>query len=296
VIILLGRGWPAAQLRKAAPWRLVYVPMTRHFSDGEMPVVVRMLPSRPRSRRRGPIERWRGSHWTRGHSRCVICCMPVPRDAVAIPRSLLRDNAYQSIRDAIVDGTLVPGERLNDADLARWLGVSRTPVREALTRLEESGLVQTKPGRYTMVSPLDVRAARAAQAVVAAMHELAVREAVPHLSRDEIEAMRAANRRFAAALQAGDVAAAITSDDEFHGVAVAASANQAIRAVLGQFTPVLRRLERLRFSSVGGRDSVAVHQRIIDLSEAGDVQGAATAARENWMSLDALFDPEPTTP
>ena len=56
-----------------------------------------------------------------------------------------------------------PGERLNDAELAQWLGVSRTPVREALTRLEESGLVQTKPGRYTMVSPLDIQAAKAAQ-------------------------------------------------------------------------------------------------------------------------------------
>jgi DNA-binding GntR family transcriptional regulator len=64
--------------------------------------------------------------------------------------------------------------------------------------------------------------------------------------------------------------------------------------VLEQFTPVLRRLERLRFSSVSGRDSVALHNRIIELCEAGDVHGAATAARDNWMSLDALFDPEPT--
>ncbi|MGW3621953.1 GntR family transcriptional regulator [Micromonospora arida] len=117
------------------------------------------------------------------------------------------------------------GERLNDADLARWLGVSRTPVREALARLEKSGLVQTKPGPYTMVSPLDVQTARAAQLVTAAMHELAVRQAVPNLSADEIEAMRAANARFAAALQADDVDAAIASDDEFHGVAVTASAN-----------------------------------------------------------------------
>jgi DNA-binding GntR family transcriptional regulator len=206
---------------------------------------------------------------------------------------LLRDNAFHSIRDAIVDGTLAPGERLNDIDLARWLGVSRTPVREALARLEEAGLVQTKPGRYTIVSPLDVRAARAAQSVTAAMHELAVREAVPHLTHKDIEAMRAANERFAAALRSGDVDAAIRSDDQFHGVAVAASANPAVRAVLELFTPVLRRLERLRFSSVSGRESVALHDRIIELCEAGDVQGAAAAARANWMSLDALFDPEP---
>jgi len=216
--------------------------------------------------------------------------MPIPQRVGVISRALLRENAYRSIRDAIVDGTLQPGERLNDVELAQWLGVSRTPVREALTRLEESGLVQTKPGRYTMVSPLDVRSARAAQTVTAAMHELAVREAVPTLSAGEITAMREANARFAAALQANDVDAAIASDDEFHGVAVTAAANPALRAVLEQFTPVLRRLERLRFSSVSGRGSVALHEQIIALCEARDAEGAAAAARANWMSLDPGVD------
>jgi DNA-binding GntR family transcriptional regulator len=210
-------------------------------------------------------------------------------------RSLLRENAYRWIRDAIVNGTLAPGERLNDAELAEWLGVSRTPVREALTRLEETGLVQTKPGRYTMVSPLDADAARAAQTVTAAMHELAVREAVPRLSADHLEAMREANGRFAAALEADDVDAAITADDDFHGVAVLASANPALRSVLEQFTPVLRRLERLRFSSLNGRSSVAMHDRIITLCEDRDVAGAAAAARDNWMSLHEVFEVEATT-
>ncbi|GAA0242448.1 GntR family transcriptional regulator [Cryptosporangium japonicum] len=226
--------------------------------------------------------------------------MPIPEDVGVIARPLLRENAYRSIRDAIVDGTFAPGERLNDAELAQWLGVSRTPIREALTRLEESGLVQTKPGRYTIVSPLDTRAARAAQTVTAAMHELAVREAVPHLSAVEIEAMRQANARFAGALRADEVDAAIAADDEFHNVTVTASANPAVRTVLEQFTPVLRRLERLRFSSLVGRGSVATHDRIIALCEAGDAEGAAAAARDNWLSLAEVFDVEdpdaPRTP
>ncbi|MCM4083570.1 GntR family transcriptional regulator [Paractinoplanes hotanensis] len=216
--------------------------------------------------------------------------MPVPERQGVISRSLLRENAYRSILDAIVDGTLAPGERLNDAELAQWLGVSRTPVREALTRLEETGLVQTKPGRYTMVSPLDGRIARAAQTVTAAMHELAVREAVSHLSADEIDAMRAANARFATALQADDVDGAIASDDEFHRIAVRASANPVASAVIDQYTPVLRRMERLRFSSLNGRASVALHDRIIALCEAGDAEGAAAAARDNWLSLGEVFD------
>lgn len=207
--------------------------------------------------------------------------MPVPSRAGVVSRTLLRDDAYRMIRDAIVDGTLAPGERLNDAELARWLGVSRTPVREALARLEEAGLVRTRPGRYTMVTPLDLRAARDAQSVVAAMHELAVREAAPNLSAGELDAMRTANARFAAALRGGDVDAAIAADDEFHAVAVAACANAAVRAVLEQFTPLLRRLERLRFSSLSGRASVAQHERIVALCAAGDAEGAAATTRAN---------------
>ncbi|WP_445528363.1 GntR family transcriptional regulator [Streptomyces cyslabdanicus] len=216
--------------------------------------------------------------------------MPVPQSRGLVSRSLLRDNAYRAIRDAIVDGTLAPGERLNDSDLVEWLGVSRTPVREALTRLEQAGLVRTKPGRYTMVSPLDVRAARAAQSVTAAMHELAVREAMPDLSAAELDAMREANARFADALRRGDVDAAIDADDAFHGVAVTACANPAVRTVLEQFTPVLRRVERLRFSSLSGRGSVAQHDRIIALCEAGDVEGAVAATRANWQTLLPLLD------
>lgn len=219
--------------------------------------------------------------------------MPVPQSRGVVARSLLRDDAYRAIRDAIVDGTLAPGERLNDGDLAAWLGVSRTPVREALTRLEQAGLVRTKPGRYTIVSEVDVRAVRAAQSVTAAMHELAVREALPNLSRAELDAMRTANARFADALRRDDVDAALAADDAFHAVPVTASANSAIRTVLDQFTPVLRRVERIRFSSLSGRGSVAQHERIIALCEAGDVAGAALAVRANWMTLAPLLDTMP---
>ncbi|MDA0636119.1 GntR family transcriptional regulator [Nonomuraea sp. MCN248] len=216
--------------------------------------------------------------------------MPVPPSRGLVSRSLLRDEAYRAIRDAIVDGTLAPGERLNDADLVEWLGVSRTPVREALARLEQAGLVRTKPGRYTIVSPVDVRAARNAQSVTAAMHELAVREALPALSSAELDAMRGANARFADALRRDDVPAAIAADDDFHGVLVTASANDALRDVLERYTPVLRRLERLRFSSLSGRESVAQHDRIIALCEAGDVAGATAATRANWGTLVPLLD------
>jgi DNA-binding GntR family transcriptional regulator len=117
-----------------------------------------------------------------------------------------------------------------------------------------------------------------------------VLEALPNLSAAELDAMRAANARFAAALRANDVDAAIAADDEFHGVAVTACANSAVRTVLEQFTPLLRRLERLRFASLSGRGSVAQHDRIIALCAAGDVDGAVAATRANWQTLAPLLE------
>lgn len=210
--------------------------------------------------------------------------MPVPQQA-APKRQLLRDDAFTAIRAAIVDGTLEPEEKLVDSELSAWLGVSRTPIREALARLEAAGLVQTRPGRYTMVSPLDVRSMKEAQAVAAAMHELAVREAVPAMTAEHIAAMRLANEQFSLALRADDVDAAIAADDAFHAVAVDLYANAAVRAVLDQYTPLLRRMERARFSSLSGRASVDQHARIADLAEQGDAAGAAHEARSNWLTL-----------
>ena len=216
--------------------------------------------------------------------------MPVPGNIGLVSRSLLRDDAYTALRNAIIDGTLTPGERLNDADLGRWLGVSRTPIREAIGRLERAGLVQTKPGRYTIVSPIDVRETRAAQTVAAALHELAVREAVPNMSDADIAGMRSANERFTVAMDAHDAEAALKADDDFHAVAVAASANPVIANLLEQVTAVLRRVERLRFSSLDGRGSIALHNQIIALCRAGDADGAARAARENWQTLLPMLD------
>ena len=76
---------------------------------------------------------------------------------------LLRDQAYAQLRDAILDGTLEPGEHLRDAAIADWLGLSRTPIREALARLEEYGLVETSPNRYTRVAPLNARSVHRAR-------------------------------------------------------------------------------------------------------------------------------------
>ncbi|QSE87340.1 GntR family transcriptional regulator (plasmid) [Rhodococcus pseudokoreensis] len=216
--------------------------------------------------------------------------MPIPSERGRHKRSLLRENAYVSLRDAIVNGTFAPGEQLRDAELEEWLGISRTPIRDAIARLESAGLVHTEPGRSTVVSTIERKAILDAQSVAASTHALAVRIAVPLMGKREFDAMEKANKQFAAAFAAGDVDLALRSDDEFHGVAVTASQNQVIPTVLEHVTPVLRRIERLRFSSLSGRESIAQHKQIVKLCRSGDADGAAAAVQRNWETLALLVD------
>lgn len=219
--------------------------------------------------------------------------MPLSRARTERPSSL-RDYAYRELRDAIVRGELAPGERLRDPELEEWLGVSRTPIREAIARLEVAGLVHTRRAKQTVVAPIDARSALAAQRIAASLHELAVRDAVPQLTEDDLDAMREANERFAAALAAEDIDAAVRADDEFHDIAVRASANPLLPGLLEQVTPLLRRLERARFGSLAGRGSVADHERIIELCADGRPEEAGLAARENWSTLGRLLQLDAT--
>ncbi|NYE36137.1 DNA-binding GntR family transcriptional regulator [Nocardioides cavernae] len=216
--------------------------------------------------------------------------MPIPPSPPAVARQLLRDGVYGQLRDAIIDGTFEPGEQLRDADLATWLGVSRTPVREALLRLAQTGLVVARPGRSTTVSAISATAVREARDVVAAMHELAVRDAVPRLTADDVARMRAANERFEQAVEAGDVEAALRADDELHDVPVEVSGNRALATVLDQFVPVLRRAERLRFASASARESVARHQELIRLCADGDAEAASSVVFTTFRALAAVDD------
>jgi DNA-binding GntR family transcriptional regulator len=194
------------------------------------------------------------------------------------------------LRDAILDGTLEPGEQLKDAEIAEWLGLSRTPIREALARLEEYGLVETAPNRYTRVTPLRAGDARDAFTVVAALHSLAASLGVPRVAEPELATMRRANEDFATALRANDVDRALAADDRFHGVLVQASANREIARSLERLTPKVRRLERARFGSLSGRRSIEQHDQIIVLCASAESEAAARAVRENWLSLGALID------
>lgn len=207
-----------------------------------------------------------------------------------VPRTLLRDRAYEAIRDAIVAGEIEPGAVVRDADLAERLGLSRAPVREAFSRLVEEGLLESKPQSYTRVTPVVAAEVRDAAAVVGAMHELVTRVAVPLLRDTDVDVMRAANDRFAAAVAAGDVDAALRADDELHDVPVRVSGNRAAAATVARYTPLIRRLERRRFGEGGSCRSAGLHERLIEACAAGDTDSAVRVTADIWHTLADLAD------
>ncbi|WP_425388751.1 GntR family transcriptional regulator [Amycolatopsis jejuensis] len=207
-----------------------------------------------------------------------------------VSRPLLRDEAYERIRHAIIDGSFPPGTPLRDADLAEQLGLSRAPVRQALLRLAEDRLVVSKPQSYTRVADFVADDVRDAVRLVRALHELAVREALPRLGAPQIAAMREANERFRAAVETGDAAAAIEADDELHDIPVQACGNRAVAATLDRYTPLLRRLEYARFSSLPAHRSVTRHEELITALETGDGAAAAALTATIWTDLETLLE------
>ncbi|MGW0821225.1 GntR family transcriptional regulator [Streptomyces sp. NPDC002845] len=207
-----------------------------------------------------------------------------------VRRTLLRDRAYEAIRDAIVVGEIEPGAVVRDAELAERLGLSRGPVREAFSRLVDEGLLESKPQSYTRVTPVVAAEVRDAAAVVGAVHELVTRVAVPRLGGADIDVMRTANARFAAAVGSGDVDAALRADDELHDVLVRMSDNRAAAATIARYTPLIRRLERRRFGEGGNCRSAGLHERLIEACAGGDVDEAVRVTAEIWRGLEELAD------
>jgi DNA-binding GntR family transcriptional regulator len=111
--------------------------------------------------------------------------VPIPV-AEPSPRRLLRVVAFDRLLAAILDGTLQPGEFLGDDELSSWLGVSRTPIREAIARLEAYGLIDVQ-ARYTRIAERDPAAYADAAQLLAGLHQLGQQWGVTHLGREQVE-------------------------------------------------------------------------------------------------------------
>jgi DNA-binding GntR family transcriptional regulator len=207
--------------------------------------------------------------------------MPLPATTAPLPRVCLNDAAYDRLRDWILDGTLAPGEALRDEALAEALGMSRTPIRDALHRLEEEGLVVTNAARRTYVSEVTIKQAREIYPIIGALEALAIRLAMPHIDATALEAMRDANRELAAALTAGDAAAATAADEAIHRAFVAHCGNDELIGMLANLHAKIRRIERAFWGSADRTPSLADHDAIIAALEAHDARHAERMLARN---------------
>lgn len=206
-----------------------------------------------------------------------------------IARPALRDQVYESLKKAIVTLELEPGQRIMDKDLATQFGVSRTPVREALKRLEDEGLVESLPGSQTRITEIHLEEAKNAFTVVAALHGLAARLAVPCIMEEDIQLMEESNAQLKRALENKNVLDAVEADDQFHAILLLASGNQEISLALERMMSKVRRLEFSKFSSLDGMKSITEHDEIISACRTKNASLASSLLEENWLSLGRLL-------
>lgn len=213
---------------------------------------------------------------------------PIGLPSSPIPRASLRDQVYEIVLRAIVNRDLAPGHQIRDLDIAESLGVSRTPVREALQRLVDEGLVETAPGAATRVAPIDIEEVRNIYPIVGALHALAVRLGAERIGPTETEALAGANAAFAAAVDESHMAAALAADDAFHEVVLRAADNPELRRTLDRLVPHIRRFQLTQFSSASARLSIRQHASIISACRRRRFDDAARVMEENWGNIEAL--------
>lgn len=216
--------------------------------------------------------------------------MPLPeRDSPG--RTLMRHEAYRELRRLIVNGTLQPAERLRDHDVARWLGVSRTPVREALTRLADEGLVEMAPNRYTRVRPLSAVDAEHGYPIAASLSGLAAEIAASNASPRELGRLRVEAERYTWALLREDADELIGADDAFHDRLAEISGNHQLAAQLDRLVPRLRQLE----AGLGERIAAIrpdLHDGVIAALTESDGRQARRLVEEEWRAVGARVESE----
>jgi DNA-binding GntR family transcriptional regulator len=216
--------------------------------------------------------------------------LPIPDQVPGPERHLMREEVYSTLRDWIVGNVLSPRERMRDTEFAERLGVSRTPVREALRRLADEGLVETAANRWTRVADIDVGDARRLYPIVWTLEPLAVRMAGERLTPEALDEMASANEGLLRSLEEGDGIAASEADATFHQCLVERSDNEELVKILRDVKTKLRRLEIAYFDGAPvAKRSVSEHERIVRALRRRNYERAAQAVERNWRnSLERL--------
>jgi DNA-binding GntR family transcriptional regulator len=190
-------------------------------------------------------------------------------------RRPLRDETYVVIRRAILDGALKPGEYLNERALAEQLGLSRSPVREALRRLEQEGLVALVRQRM-VVQELSFEKVLDLYQVRQPLEALVARLAAQRSQPEDLARLTAIMAEATAACAAKDDLRVREADVDFHETLADIAGNQLLTTLLASLTAEIHRFRNLHLAnSTRGQESLDEHRQILDAVAAKDEDRAA---------------------
>jgi DNA-binding GntR family transcriptional regulator len=194
----------------------------------------------------------------------------------------MQEIAYDAIRDGILAGRHAPGQRLIADELAKELGVSRMPVREALHRLEVAGLVTITPHRGAVVSALSEAECIEIYHVRAVLDGLATRLATPHLSAADHARLAALLADMEAGVEAKDPQRVLNVNREFHAVIWSAARAPRLRDLLENLYDASQRFRNISVLIPGRLDQITHEHRLIaEALAGGDAAAAERYANEH---------------
>ena len=170
----------------------------------------------------------------------------------------LRDVVFNTLRQAILTGELKPGERLMEIHLANRLGVSRTPIREAIRKLELEGLVTMIPRRGAEVAQITEKSMKDVLEVRRTLDALSAELACERISKEEEEALKQACLNFEAVVKTKDTKAIAKADVAIHDIIAAATGNQRLIQLINNLA---EQMYRYRFEYI---KDASQHERIIE--------------------------------
>jgi DNA-binding GntR family transcriptional regulator len=203
---------------------------------------------------------------------------------VVMPRqySTLREWAYLQLRDMIVTGVLPPGADLHESQLCAQLGISKSPLREALRQLAQDGLVVAESNKGSLVAPLTFEDFREIYSLRRHIEPLEVRLAAAHIDADTIAQLRANTDVLERCMREGDNRGFAAQDVEFHLILARTSGHKRLLRIQESLQAEMMRLVILRVVQSGMRTETAdEHRAIIDALEARDGEGAAQRMTEH---------------
>ncbi|MCZ4432295.1 GntR family transcriptional regulator [Agrobacterium sp. SOY23] len=204
-------------------------------------------------------------------------------NGVTITRNMpLRDQIYQLVRRAIVTGRLAPGSPVNEIEIAERLGTSRTPVREAVKRVEDEGLIDVRAQAGTFVRPISRGQVQEAYIIRIALERESVRRAAETISADAVQRLRDIIDLHALSVKRGRFEDAIDHDDAFHRVIAEVNGYSMLWRVVDITKAQMDRCRLLSLPSPGaGETTIEQHSAIVDALEAHDPEAAERAIKEH---------------